>query len=95
MKCEFLKNDQREELERRESPEDILVLTKEKGYELSEGELAEISGGDWNPVYEVLPKCPQCGSIGVSSFPLPGTGVLRCVCGNCHHVWTHTPVGDL
>lgn len=95
VKYENLNDEERNELESCKSPEDILALANEKGYELSEEELEEISGGAWNPVYEVLPKCPECGSIGVSSFPLPGTGVLRCVCGNCHHVWTHTPVGDL
>lgn len=95
MQCEILKNDERVELEKNTSPEDLLALAKDMGYELSDAELGDMSAGSWNPVYEVLPKCPVCGSLGVSSFPLPGTGVLRCVCGNCQHAWTHTPVGDL
>ena len=41
-----------------ESPEDILAMAKEEGYELSEDELDAVSGGgDW---YEGLP--PACMS---------------------------------
>lgn len=95
MKYDELTNEQHDKLLSCKTPEEVLALAKAEGYELSEDELSDVSGGDWNPVKEVLPKCPVCGSMGVSMFPLPGTGVLRCVCGNCHHVWTHTPVGDL
>ena len=85
----------RRQLDECKTPEEMLAVAKEAGYELSDEELADMASGGWNPVKEVLPKCPNCGSMGVSMFPLPGTGVLRCVCGSCKHVWTHTPVGDL
>ena len=95
MKCEVITNKRNAKLNSRMSPEDILMLVQEEGYAITDGELETVAGSSWNPVYEVLPKCPVCGSIGVSSFPAPSTGCLRCVCGNCKHVWTHTPVGDL
>ena len=95
MKHEDLTDEQCMKLEKCTTPEEILALAKDEGYELSSEELTEIAGGSWNPVKEILPKCPACGSMGVSMFPLPGTGVVRCICGSCKHVWTHTPVGDL
>ena len=40
------------------SPEDILALAKEEGYELSEDELDAVSGGaDW---YEYVDLAPEC-----------------------------------
>ena len=95
MKQFNLTDKQREELLECKSPEDILALVQEEGYQLSDEELEDVAGGGWNPVKEILPKCPVCGSMAVSMFPLPGTGVLRCLCNECKHVWTHTPVGDL
>ena len=95
MKYENLTEKQRNELLACKTPEDYLQLIKAEGYELSDEEIKEVSGGSWNPVKEVLPKCPVCGSMAISMFTLPGTGCLRCVCNDCKHVWTHTPVGDL
>lgn len=95
MKYQNLTNEQRKELGGCKTPEEILSLAQEEGVELSDEELQDMAGGDWNPVKEVLPKCPVCGSMAVSSFPVPCTGTLRCVCNDCRHVWTHTPVGDL
>lgn len=95
MKHDRITDAQRKELEQCKTPEDILVLAKEQGYDLTDEDLRTISAGSWNPVKEVLPKCPVCGSMAISMFPLPGTGVLRCVCNDCKHVFTHTPVGDL
>ena len=40
------------------TPEDILALAKEEGYELSEDELDAVSGGaDW---YEYIDLAPEC-----------------------------------
>ncbi|MBR3157824.1 MAG: Nif11 family protein [Atopobiaceae bacterium] len=95
MKHANLVDDQHAKLKKCETPEEILALAQEEGYDLSDAELQEISGGSWNPVYELIPKCPACGSLAVSSFPVPASGVLRCVCHDYGNVFTHTPVGDL
>ena len=40
------------------TPEDILALAKEEGYELSEDELEAVSGGlDWEDITEHVPDC--------------------------------------
>ena len=47
------------------TPEEILERTREAGYELSEDELEQISGGAWNETKgpDKKPrKCPRCGS---------------------------------
>ncbi len=95
MKHNDLTEKQRKALLACKTPEDILALAQEEGYDLSDEELKDMAGGSWNPVKELLPDCPVCGSYAVSMFTLPGTGCLRCVCNDCKHVWTHTPVGDL
>ena len=74
-----------------ESPEDILALAKSEGYELSDGELSEISGGDWSPlkqkVQEAL-QCPDCGSYEVVRCPQPGVpGAVSCRCMHCGRAW--------
>ena len=45
-----LTDEQKEKIRACETPEDILALAKEEGYDLSEEELDMISGGDthWN-----------------------------------------------
>ncbi len=43
------------------TPEDILALAKEEGYELSEGELQAISGGiKWRCTDRVCPSLSPC-----------------------------------
>jgi len=45
MTLENLSDEQRAKLQACETAEDILALAKEEGYELSEAELAAVSGG--------------------------------------------------
>lgn len=45
MKFEDLTPDQKEKVEACKTPEDILALAKEEGYELSDDELGDVSGG--------------------------------------------------
>ena len=50
--------EQMEKVRACKTPEDILALAKEEGYELSEDELDAVSGGaDW---YEDLDPDPEC-----------------------------------
>ena len=46
MKFENLTPEQQEKAKACKTPEDVLALAKEEGYELSEEELAAVSGGD-------------------------------------------------
>ena len=72
------------------TPEDVLALAKEEGYELSDEELDVVAGG-WNPVNtvvdRVVPECPECSSREVSVFPMPAGGLKHCVCHHCGYQW--------
>lgn len=49
MNFEDLKNPElQEKLKSAKTPEDVLALAKEEGYELSDDQLGDISGGDWD-----------------------------------------------
>ena len=49
MNFEGLKNPElQEKLKAAKTPEDILELAKEEGYELSDSDLDGVSGGDWD-----------------------------------------------
>ncbi len=81
--------EQVEKVDACETPEEILALAREEGYELSDEEMRSISGGDWSPK-EALPQCPMCGSYAILINPMPGTGCAICTCGDCRHQWTKT-----
>ncbi len=42
-----LTDEQKKKLEAAQSPEEILAIAKETGYELSDEQMKEISGGSW------------------------------------------------
>ena len=42
-----LTEEQKKKVEAAQSPEELLALAKEAGYELSQGQLEAISGGGW------------------------------------------------
>jgi ribosomal protein S27AE len=61
------------------NPEDILNFIGEKGYELTEEQLEQVSGGgEWKNEC-----CPRCGHTG--TMYNPGTKVSRC--GKCGLTW--------
>ncbi len=96
MKLEDWSPEQVEKAKACKTPEDILALAREEGYELSDEELDGLSGG-WDPVQKAVdrlaPACPQCSSRQVSVFPMPLTGVTHCVCHNCGYQWNLTILG--
>ena len=93
MKPEDMSPELQEKMKACTTPEETLALAKEEGYELSEDELAAITGGDWSPK-DALPQCPVCGSYAISIFPLPGCpGMTRRVCHDCGWERNCTPIG--
>ena len=60
MEFQILSEEQKAKLEKCNGPEDILALAKEEGYELSDEDLAALSGGGaWDPSDPVY-TCPCC-----------------------------------
>lgn len=47
MKFEDLTPEQKAKAKSCKTPEDMLALAKEEGFELSDEQLQEVSGGDW------------------------------------------------
>jgi len=94
MHLEDLTPEQQEKLVGCEKPEDVLDLVRQEGYELSDDELDEITGG-WDfydsvqgKVREAL-QCAYCGSYEVYRFPQPGVaGVVNCRCKACGAAYT-------
>ena len=65
MNFEDLQNPElQEKLKAAKTPEDILDLAREEGYELSDEQLDSVAGG-WN-LTNVGPKCPlnRCNELG-------------------------------
>lgn len=90
MKFEKLTPEQVEKMKACATPEDILALANEEGYELTDEELENMAGG-WNivdtVVDRVVPECPECSSREVSVFPMPVGGLKHCVCHHCGYQW--------
>lgn len=55
MKYEDLSDELKEKVAACETPEDLLAVAREEGYELSDAELEAVSGGKWHPCWE---NCP-------------------------------------
>lgn len=72
------------------TPAELLELVQKEGYELSDEELAEVSGGWGNDIVEKVKgglKCPACGSYEVLRNPFLGS-YMKCACKGCGHEWT-------
>ena len=64
MDYESLTSEQKDKLSSCKTPEDVLALAREEGYELSDEELEAIAGGSiWDSDY--YKKCPECGSTNI------------------------------
>ena len=72
--------EQRAKAQRCRTPEEILALAKTEGYELTDEELGQISGGvpDW-----MKPTCPRCGSTDI--WQTRGNDIITC--HNCGYEW--------
>lgn len=50
-----LTDEQKKKVEAAQSPEELLALAKEEGYELSQDQLEAVAGGKW-----CFTQCPYC-----------------------------------
>ena len=63
MNYEDLTPEQIEKAKTCKTPEEILALAKQEGYELSDEQLEQIAGGDtWGEINAFISCCPYCGS---------------------------------
>ena len=61
MKYQIASDEQQAKLEACNTPEDILALAREEGYELTDEQLASVAGGGfWGDDVPVI-TCPACG----------------------------------
>ena len=60
--------------------EELLALAKEEGIELSEEQLAAVSGGACTPT-----SCPKCHSTNLDSYMYGGVEIYECK--SCKHEW--------
>lgn len=81
MNYDDLSAEQKEKLLGCRTPEDVLELAKQEGYELTDAEVAQIAGGkpDWLPEQ----KCPKCGSTDVEYGAYGG----QKWCKKCGTIW--------
>ena len=54
-----LTDEQKRKVEAAKSPEELLAIAKEAGYELTLEEISEVSGGAFNCVHCQYDKCPK------------------------------------
>ena len=87
MDLKELTPEQRAKIDAAKTPEEILAIAQEEGYELNPEELDAIAGGDAG--YEdSLVTCMDCGHSWRERLPDSGTKTLRCP--NCGLVFEYT-----
>ena len=84
MRYEDLTPGQRKEMLAEGAPADILARARQEGYELTDEELDQVTGGAdaWGDQKKIVIKCPSCGSDNVEP---QGMHSYRCL--NCHNVF--------
>ena len=83
MKFEDLSPEMRKKVGACQTPEDVLALAKDAGYELTDDELGQIFGGSWGGPSN---NCPRCGSTSYHTIHT-GTVDQQRVCNDCGCVW--------
>ena len=81
--------EQIEKVKNCKSNEELLELAKKEGFELSDEQLAAVTGGGCVDEAPDLGVCPACGSDNIQytvheEFSLT---TYYCECHNCYHRW--------
>lgn len=77
MEFKDLTPEQREKVASAKTPEEILAMAQQDGYELSDEELDQISGGQaWYE--ETWVTCITCGHSWLKNLPDKGTITVKC-----------------
>ena len=91
MKEELLKGLSKEQIAKAKdckNQEELLALAKSEGIQLTDEQLAAVSGGGLcvsTPTF----TCPKCGSTNVSAYNQTGPAIVWfCTCKDCKHKWT-------
>ncbi len=87
MKKELLKGFSEEQIKKAElckSNEEILALAKKEGVELTDEQLAAISGGCSEE--ELIDGCPMCHSA-LIKIEMIDDFTQRCTCHKCGYTW--------
>ena len=97
MKEELLKGLTKEQIEKARncrSQEELLHLAKKEGIELTEEQLASVSGGACRMEQPDF-ICPSCGSKDIDadfdSFAYNSNGVYKCTCRSCGKFFEERP----
>ena len=94
MKIKDLSPEQQEKAKACNTPEEILELAKEEGFELSPEQLDAIAGGNgegtaWNN----CTPCPNCGSEWTRMLNASDTNPVWMKCAECDYVFAVTAEG--
>ena len=81
MEYKDLSPEQCEKIDACNNVEEILAVAKEEGYELSDSELDQVSGGAWS-TYGV--NCPECKKV----IKLSSNESQEVTCPSCGHSFT-------
>ena len=93
IKKELLKgltDEQIKKVENCKTTEEVLAFAKKEGVELTDEQLAAVSGGCDDSNEKSTTNCPACGSsnIHVSKETHQGEDVCECYCYDCDFYWT-------
>ena len=84
-----LTEEQVEKVKACKNNEELLKLAKEEGIELSDEQLAAVSGAGIFCASTPTIPCPKCGSYNVKAVQMSGalSCYWDCTCKNCGHEW--------
>ena len=100
MRIEDLSPELQEKARECQTPEELLALAKQEGYELTEEELEQVAGGLYNnscPTFRDTRRrlmhftkayCPNCGAPRMYYYPTESESTSYFECDACHRRYT-------